>query len=231
MNEGQTPILPVQEAPNDNFFPKNFFQIGQDEIWDDFPIVINKRPYKKRLPKAPISKNEAKAIRRVLAAPDPSAIVDRLTLKMTSDSERRMIRAFKETVRNGGDIRKALEAEGYSEIYIREPGRITRSKNWSEISDFYFPPNLLAKKNLQLLNHQDWHAVNAVLDRLHKLRGDFVRKVKIEVTTPDRYRQLPDKDLRNIIEGEIIEQVEDLDVVPSDPLETSDLSEERSEDA
>ena len=72
----------------------------------------------------------------------------------------------------------------------------------------YFPLEMLAQKNLEQLNHPDWHASNAALDRLHKLRGDFVTKVEVN-HTQDQYRQLPDEELRKIIiEGEIVDDAQ-----------------------
>lgn len=171
---------------------------------------LRRRTKAKLYPEKPyITKEESEVLKQIRDIEGPTAVIDPISLQLQGPRDKKYLRIFKKSVLNGGDLRKAMREEGYSLATSRQPGVVANTKAWKTLMNYYFPPDLLAKKNLELLNHEDWRATNAALERLHKLRGDFVQKVEHSIKSNDDYRQLSDEDLKNIVEGEIIEQIPD----------------------
>jgi len=71
-------------------------------------------------------------------------------------------KTFKAMVENGGNVSRAMRKSGYSSAMAKNPQKLTRSKGWSELMDEYLPDELLARKNLALLNKTE---TKRVLDR------------------------------------------------------------------
>jgi hypothetical protein len=124
-----------------------------------------------------------------------------------TDTGKRILQLFQLTMKYDGDVKRAMTELGYEGS---DPHTLVRSKTFTQIMDHYFPLQILAAKDLYLLNHPDWRANNAALDRLHKLRGDFTTKVEIKVSD-DKIRQLSDEQLRNVVEGELVNDDNDSD--------------------
>lgn len=117
----------------------------------------------------------------------------------------RIRKAFELCIKYDGDIVKAAQDAGYPYAVSANkffPARLIRSQTWQALVRYYFPVYLLFEKNRELLEHQDWRAVNAALERIHKLRGDFVQKVDIRVSTDTDLSTKSDHELNKIIEGE-----------------------------
>lgn len=172
-----------------------------------FPLAKKRRRAKMNPNKTYITAEEAEILRQIADVDGPETVIDPFSLQMQSDKDKRYLRLFKKTIKYGGDLRRALTEEGYSENSPNQPARIIQNKTWQMIMDHYFPPDLLARKDMELLQHKDWRAVNAALERLHKLRGDFTRKIEISVSRDDDYRRLSDEQLRNVIEGEVVNEI------------------------
>ena len=116
-------------------------------------------------------------------------------------------KVFLKTIQNKGDVRKAMKGVGYAVTTRRNPGRVTKSKTWKALIDYFFPPDELLAKEKKLFNHEDWRAVANSLDRIHKIRGSFIKKVDINIYRPKEFRTMKDDQLREIVEGDF-EEVE-----------------------
>jgi len=115
--------------------------------------------------------------------------------------------AFIKTIKYKGDLRRAMREVGYAPSTQRNPGRVTNSKAWNALIDYYFPPRELMKKEKELFNHKDWRAVANSLDRIHKIRGSFIKKVDVNVHHVEEFRQMKDDQLREIADA-------DFEVIP-----------------
>jgi len=174
----------------------NSVQIIDDELPLTTPLVPLREP-----PTPPEIVDEAKTIaltEDISGKPDPFAE------KMAeTERGRQSLELFQLSMKYGGDVERAMKELGIQRV---NPTSIVRSKTFRQVMDHYFPLEILAEGDLNLLTHPDWRARNAALDRLHKLRGDFITKVEVN-HTQDQFRQLSDEDLRRIVvEGEIVEE-------------------------
>lgn len=127
---------------------------------------------------------------------------DMLSVLMPGSKYERIKKVFQLTIRYNGDLHKAIEEVGYGSVVHKNPNVITKSKTWGQLMKYYFPPILLAEKNMEMLQHEDWRAVNAALERLHKLRGDFTTKIDVHVSAGADLSTKSDAELNRIIEGE-----------------------------
>lgn len=145
----------------------------------------------------------------------PLTIDDLIYVISAGNADTKMKRVFLKTIKYKGDIKKAMTEENYSRSMIDNPKKIIKSKTWESLIDKYFPKDALLKKEKELWKQKDWHAWANSLDRLHKIRGSFVTKVEHNIHKVTEYRQMGDKDLQNIVEGEY----EEVDGVPSESEE------------
>jgi hypothetical protein len=198
--------IPQDSAPSQDI-DTSAPDVSNTETPPAFQLAKKRRRAKMKPEKSYISAEEAEILRQIADVDGPETVIDPFTLKMQSEKDKRYLRIFKKTIKYGGDLTRALMEEGYSENSPNQPARIMKNKTWQMIMDHYFPAELLAKKDLELLNHKDWRATNAALERLHKLRGDFTKKIEISVSRDDDYRRLSDDELRNVIEGEVVEEI------------------------
>lgn len=139
---------------------------------------------------------------------EPGDISESLLSKSTENklelklAKQRIKRVFLKSLKNGGNITQAMKEEGYSKSLVNNPQRITRSKSWKVLIDEAFPPEELLQKERKLWKQKDWRAWANSLDRIHKLKGSFIKKIDINVHRTDEFRQMKDDDLRSIVEGD-----------------------------
>ena len=117
----------------------------------------------------------------------------------------KMHNLFKLTIKYNGDIVRAMKEAGYTVATQVAASRIIKSYSWHKLIDVYFPPYLLMEKGRELLENQDWRARSDQLDRVHKLRGDFVKKVEMKVS--------PSGDLGNASNEELLQILEEDNVI------------------
>lgn len=122
-------------------------------------------------------------------------------------------KVFELTIKYDGDIERAMREAGYAEgKNVRQHSlSMIRSQTWQALLKFYFPTYYLFEKNKELLENKDWHAVNAALERIHKLRGDFVQKIDVRVSKESDLANKSDDELNRIISGEVSIQDEGTD--------------------
>ena len=106
---------------------------------------------------------------------------------------------FKEALKNGGNISKAMKKHNYSPATINNPKNVTETDSWKELMDKYLPDELLVEKHRELLNKKevitknnmtsggidviptgeiDVTAVAKGLDMAHKLKGKYQAEAK-----------------------------------------------------
>ena len=149
----------------------------------------------------PKKKKEAKKIQ------PPLTIDDLIHVVGNSKTSPRMKRVFLKTIKYKGNIGKALKEENYSDAVIRTPSKVTKSKTWIELIDSYFPQEVLLAQEKKLWEIDDWRALANSLDRLHKIRGSFVKRVDHNIHKITEFRNKTDKELQEIIEADY-EEVE-----------------------
>ena len=92
-------------------------------------------------------------------------------------------RAFKKTLKSieegeRVDMGEIMLESGYSKATTINPGKnLLNTNGWQELMDRYLPDDLLVKKNLELLNHKEWQAVNAGLDKAYKVKGKLIENL------------------------------------------------------
>lgn len=137
--------------------------------------------------------------------------LDFIHVRYHGKNREKIKKAFALALKYDGDLRQAMLDAGYSESTARNPGRVTESAGWKEMLDHYFPINTLMSYEKKLLDHKDWRAWNAALDRLHKLRGSFVKKVDISVHKDSDVRRLTDAQLMELRNGTYVSAEKELD--------------------
>ena len=98
---------------------------------------------------------------------------------------------FKKVFKGGKSIHSAMK-DVYAESSAKNPKNITQSKGWQELMEKYLPDKKLAQVHRYLLNHKDWRAKDAGLDKGYKIKGRYapsdtserVEKVIIEIVSP-----------------------------------------------
>ncbi|MFA6525379.1 MAG: hypothetical protein WCT33_03910 [Patescibacteria group bacterium] len=113
--------------------------------------------------------------------------------------------AVKKIVENRGiSIGKAMRESGYSEASAKNPKNLTDSKAWPDLMDTALPDSKLLAVHNNLLNHKDWRANDAGLDKAYKLKGKYsAQKVKI-----DAIDEMSEEELDNMLEetDEVVER-------------------------
>ncbi|MDD5040204.1 MAG: hypothetical protein PHY34_03560 [Patescibacteria group bacterium] len=100
--------------------------------------------------------------------------------------------AVKKIVENRGiSVSKAMREAGYSAASAKNPKNLTDSKAWPELMDTALPDSKLLTVHKKLLNHKEWRANDAGLDKAYKLKGKYAaQKVKI-----DDIDEIPEEEL------------------------------------
>ena len=98
---------------------------------------------------------------------------------MSTENQKKAVKKTIENLRTGDkiDMGDILRESGYSEAVATRPKVVTESKGWQHLMDEYLPDDLLIKKNLELLNHKEWQAVNAGLDKAYKVKGKLIENL------------------------------------------------------
>ena len=121
----------------------------------------------------------------------------------------RIKKVFELTItKYNGDMRAAMDEMGYSAC--NPPGSIQKSKSWHQLMEMYFPSVILMENAREVLDCPDPRIKLKTLELLHKLRGDFTRKIEVKVTHDKDYSQKTDEELQRIASGD--EQI--IDVKP-----------------
>ena len=82
-------------------------------------------------------------------------------------------------------ISKEMRKVGYSKSSYKKPDIVLRSKGWQELMEKYLPDEKLAQVHKYLLNHKDWRAKDAGLDKGYKIKGKYA-PVDVNIITKAR---------------------------------------------
>ena len=78
-------------------------------------------------------------------------------------------------------VSAAMREAGYSNRSAEKPQELTRSRAWAELMADALPDEKLLSVHKGLLEHKDWRAREAGLDRAYRLKGSYkADKVKFE---------------------------------------------------
>ena len=114
--------------------------------------------------------------------------------------------AYKKIVENGGNISKGMKEAGYSNATAKTPAKLTDSNGWNELVENYLDDDKLLKLHKKLLRYNPKSetsnnpriALNA-LDLAYKVKGKYKYKLSDQMTIFEKYRQMSDQDLLQII--------------------------------
>src|SRR3989344_8542325 len=115
------------------------------------------------------------------------------------ESHKVVMKKMSENVGNQGDgsvLPNAMRKAGYSESYIKS-GHIKNTKSWQNLVEDVLPDEMLLKIHRALLQHKEWRARDAGLEKAYKLKKHY----KEEVPVTHEYADLSDEEL----EQEIVE--------------------------
>jgi len=79
---------------------------------------------------------------------------------------------FEKVFKGGKSIHSAMK-DVYAESSAKNPKNITQSKGWQELMEKYLPDKKLAQVHRYLLNHKDWRAKDAGLDKAYKIKKKY----------------------------------------------------------
>ena len=96
-------------------------------------------------------------------------------------------------VNRGKSVKKAMLAAGFSDAYAKNPKQLFNTKSWQEMTHEEMSDQLLVKVNVGLLNHKNWHAQDAGLDKAYKVRGKYAPE-QVELTKR-KYQDLSNAEL------------------------------------
>lgn len=123
---------------------------------------------------------------------------------MATENQKKAVHLTLENLRQGKKINLGdnLRKAGYSEAVATHPKEVIESKGWKELMEQYLPDDLLVKKNLELLNHKEWQAVNAGLDKAYKVKGKLIENLNaIQINIGRKSTEkLQDEELERLME-------------------------------
>lgn len=121
---------------------------------------------------------------------------------LPGNNTKKIRKTFALTIKYDGDVKRAMREAGYSPVTVNKGSNsIIKSKSWEKLIEYYFPTVMLFEKEHELLNHPDWRATNSSLDRIHKLKGNFINKVEHSLKPGEDLKEKTDIELRRIIDA------------------------------
>lgn len=133
---------------------------------------------------------------------------------MPTLKQKRVFKLITENPRKS--ISSAMRDAGYSAATATKPSDLTNSKSWAELMEEYLPDKKLAEVHQRGLDAKKSIVVDKVIEEVedlptqkqylelaYKIKGRI--KENVNLTLADKYKGMSDKELSNIIEGEIID--------------------------
>jgi len=90
-------------------------------------------------------------------------------------------------------ISKEMRKIGYSKSSCKKPDIVLRSKGWQELMEKYLPDKKLAQVHQYLLNHKDWRAKDAGLDKGYKIKGKYAPVDVNIITKAKKLKSIQDR--------------------------------------
>lgn len=111
---------------------------------------------------------------------------------MPTTKQKQVLRDLSENV--GKPLGQAMKEAGYALSTSKTPQRLTQSKAWRDLMERYLPDGELFTAHRGLLNHRDWRARNAALEKAYRLQGRYA-PIRIQ-KEPDPYEEMSYEELR-----------------------------------
>jgi len=99
---------------------------------------------------------------------------------------------FKKVFKGGKSVHSAMK-DVYAESSAKNPKNITQSKGWQELMEKYLPDKKLAQVHQYLLNHKDWRAKDAGLDKGYKIKGKYAPVDVNIITKAKKLKSIQDR--------------------------------------
>lgn len=99
---------------------------------------------------------------------------------------------FEKVFKGGKSIHSAMK-DVYAESSAKNPKNITQSKGWQELMEKYLPDKKLAQVHQYLLNHKDWRAKDAGLDKGYKIKGKYAPVDVNIITKAKKLKSIQDR--------------------------------------
>ena len=99
---------------------------------------------------------------------------------------------FKKVFKEDKSIHSAMK-DVYAESTAKNPKNITQSKGWQELMEKYLPDKKLAQVHQYLLNHKDWRAKDAGLDKGYKIKGKYAPVDVNIITKAKKLKSIQDR--------------------------------------
>ena len=99
---------------------------------------------------------------------------------------------FKKVFKGGKSVHSAMK-DVYAESTAKNPKNITQSKGWHALMKEYLPDKKLAEVHRFLLNHKDWRAKDAGLDKGYKIKGKYAPVDVNIITKAKKLKSIQDR--------------------------------------
>src|SRR3989344_4754928 len=109
------------------------------------------------------------------------------------ESHKVVMKKMSENVGNQGDrsvLPNAMRKAGYSESYIKS-GHIKNTRSWQNLVEDVLPDEMLLMAHKALLQHKEWRARDAGLEKAYKLK----KRYKEEITVKNEFADFTDEEL------------------------------------
>jgi len=148
--------------------------------------------------KTSTTKNKTKVRRR---SQEVKSVVKRSEIiKVTEiDRHKLLLRTISDNLGNGMTMGEAMVSVGYSKSYSESPVQLKRTDAWKELTDKELGDESLIKVHKKLLNHKQWRANDAGLDKAYKLKGRY----KDESTITHKFGGTTDEELERELAKEL----------------------------
>lgn len=100
-----------------------------------------------------------------------SQIYATITVNMATLKQLTVAKIISENPRKS--VSSAMREAGYSHRSAEKPQELTRSKGWQVLMHDALPDEKLLQVHKGLLEHPDWHARDAGLEKAYKLKGTY----------------------------------------------------------
>lgn len=93
--------------------------------------------------------------------------------------------ALHNVVENGGNISKGMREAGYSNNTAKNPNKLTNSKAWKDLLDYYLPDEMLLAVLAEDIKHRP-ESRRQLLDLAFKIKGAYKNDHSINLHTHEQ---------------------------------------------
>ena len=113
---------------------------------------------------------------------------------MATLNQKQVFRKVMKQVVKGGKISVSKEMRGiYANSTAKRTDKLTKTKGWQELMEKYLPDKKLAQVHKYLLNHKDWRAKDAGLDKAYKIKRKYAPVDVNIITKTKKLKSIQDR--------------------------------------